>query len=259
MIAGPARDRYREVTVLARSTIRLLAFSLATGALVSAPRPARAAEERGGAAAPEPTREEVEAWLDARGLPAASAERSDGDPDAPPPLPPRPHGFVVTGGVGALQHLGPMKHVTPLAPLFHLEFGWEPARWVMLLAESDLSFGNTSYARPPPEPRGYVLYGFGGGLRFTVKPTDRVGLYAQGTIGAAGIPSDVLVTYGYRDSTSLSPYFGGVLGVEWYQVSPHTALALFGGLRDYSVLLDRTAASQRALAAYGALALRYVF
>lgn len=55
-------------------------------------------------------------------------------------------------------------------------------------------FSNTSYANRPPEPRGYALFGFGGGLRITVKPIeDRFGIYVQGSAGGAKITDDVLL------------------------------------------------------------------
>lgn len=241
-------------------TTRLVAFAVAAAALSlgwATTASAATASDQDDAHRPM-TRQEVEAWLDSRGMPTTQQDDGGDVAEAPPP-PPRHHGFVVETGLGAMQHLGPLKHISPLSPLFHLQFGWEPIKWAMIFAETDLSFGNTSYARPPPEPRGYAMYGFGGGLRFTVKPTDRFGIYLQGSVGAAKISDDVLVTYGYRDATSFNPYFGGVLGLEWYQVNPHTALALFGGVRNYNQLLDRTGAAQTALAVIGGVSLRYVF
>lgn len=227
-------------------------------AMAATARPARAAEDADDGTHRSMSRQEVEAWLDSRGLPSTEQDTSGDVAEAPPP-PPRHHGFVVEAGVGAIQHLGPLKHISPLSPLFHLQFGWEPTKWAMLFAETELSFGNTSYARPPPEPRGYAMYGFGGGVRFTVKPTDRFGIYAQGSIGASRLSDDVLSTYGYRNTTTFNPYFGGVLGLEWYQVNPHTALALYSGIRNYNNLLDRQGSSQTALALVIGVSLRYVF
>ena len=74
-----------------------------------------------------------------------------------------------------------MKNISPVAPWFHLQFGYEPLRFLMVFAEGDLMIANTSYAQPPPEPRTYALWGFGAGLRGTVKATDRIGLYLQGS------------------------------------------------------------------------------
>ena len=205
------------------------------------------------------SQEEIEHWLSTEEKPGQVDEvESDEEHEAPPP-PPRPHGFVVESGVGALGHLGPLKNISPISPWFHLQFGYEPLKFLMAFAEGDLIFSNTSYANPPPETRAYALYGFGGGLRFTVKPTDRVGIYAQGSIGFARISEDVLFVYGYQNADRFGLYFGGDLGVEWYQVSPHYAIAIHGGLRDYNAVLGRQLSNQQALAWTGGASLRYVF
>ncbi|MCC6215212.1 MAG: hypothetical protein IT376_10105 [Polyangiaceae bacterium] len=208
---------------------------------------------------PEPSAAEVEAWLDARSIGGGRSIADDGAPPEAPPPPPRWHGFVVQSTLGALGHLGPMKNVSPTAPWLHALVGFEPFRWAMVFVEGDVSFTSTRYANPPPNPRAYALYGLGGGLRFTVKPHDRVGIYAQGSAGAAALTEDVLVAYGYRDSTELAPYFGGHLGLEWHQVNPHLAFVLHGGVRNYDRLLDRERSSETALAWMSGLALRYVF
>jgi hypothetical protein len=129
----------------------------------------------------------------------------------------------------------------------------------MLFAETDVAFSDTSYANPPPDPRAYALYGFGAGGRFTLHPTDRFGVYAQGSLGAARVSEDVLQVYGYRDAHDFNPYFGASLGLEWYQVNPHYALALHGGIRSYASGLGRERSSDPALAAIFGLTLRYAF
>src|SRR6185295_17625879 len=143
------------------------------------------------------TQQEIEGWL---------GERPSGQPkdagklepalEAPPP-PPRRRGVVLESGVGALAQLGPLSKVSPTAPWFHLQLGYEPIDFFMVLVETDVAFSDTSYAIPPPDPRSYALYGFGGGARFTFHATPRFGIYAQGSIGAARISEDVLGVYGY--------------------------------------------------------------
>lgn len=202
---------------------------------------------------------EIEAWLDSQAIPGNHDIGSvTKQPEAPPP-PPRHHGLVLESALGALDELGPMKNVSPLSPWFHVQLGFEPLKWLMVLGETDLAFANTSYAATPPPARTYVLFGFGGGVRVTVKPTDAIGVYAQGTLGVAKVSNDSLYTYGYLDANTLHPYFGGVLGLEWYQVNPHYALALNGGVRDYNALLDRTLGGGTALALIVSAALRYTF
>lgn len=248
----PTASRYRPV----RIARWLSAAALAGGVLL--PSTARAATEKDEPKTRQLTPAEIEAWLDAHNLPETHDTGSDKVPEVPPP-PPRHHGLVVESSIGALQHLGPLKNISPLSPWFQLQLGFEPAKWVMLFAESDISPSSTSYAHPPPDPRTYTLFGFGGGVRLTVKPTDRFGIFAQGSIGVAKATNDSLVTYGYVDSTAFDPYFGGGLGLEWYQIDPHTALALHGDLRDYNNILDRTHSSQTALALIISAAMRYTF
>ncbi len=205
------------------------------------------------------SQQEIEAWLDARGVPGTrDVGKVEEQPEVPPP-PPRSSGIVVESSVGALSHLGPLKNVSPTAPWFNLKVGWEPLSFLMLFGETDVAFSTTSFANPPPEPRSYALYGFGGGLRLTVRPTDRVGIYLQGSLGAAEVSEDVLFNYGYRDADALALYWGGSLGVEWYQVNPHMALAAHGGVRNYDAGLKRDRSTEPALAIIGGASLRYAF
>ncbi|MEO8903502.1 MAG: hypothetical protein ABI488_14860 [Polyangiaceae bacterium] len=200
---------------------------------------------------------EVESWLDSKGQPTAN-EGAGNDELAPPP-PPRHRGFVVESSIGAFGQIGAMKNISPIAPWFHLQFGYEPLRALMVFAEGDLMISNTSYAHPPPEPRTYSLWGFGVGLRGTVKATERVGLYLQGSLGGAEVNDDVLGIYGYPSANSFNLYFAGELGVEWYQVSPHLALAVHGGLRDYTATFKRDQSSQLPLGWVSGVSLRYTF
>jgi hypothetical protein len=203
------------------------------------------------------TTNEVVSWLDAKDQPVAD-EDAAGD-ELAPPLPPRHQGFVVESSIGAFGQIGAMKNISPIAPWFHLQFGYEPLRFLMVFAEGDLMISNTSYAHPPPEPRTYSLWGFGAGLRGTVKPGERVGLYLQGSLGGAQVNSDVLGIYGYSNADGLNLYFAAELGVEWYQVSPHLALAVHGGLRDYTATFKREQSDQPPLAWVSGVSLRYTF
>ena len=53
-------------------------------------------------------------------------------------------------------------------------------------------------------------------------------------------------------------YFGGTAGVEWYQVDPHYALALNGGVRA-TPGLKREVGNDLALSWLGAASIRYTF
>jgi hypothetical protein len=205
------------------------------------------------------SQQEIEAWLDARNVPGgADLESVEEPPEAPPP-PPRKQGLVVEGSVGALGHIGPLKHISPTAPWFRLQVGYELLGWLMAFGEADLAFATTSHANRPPEPRAYAFYGFGAGMRFTLRPTERIGLYAQLSLGTARASEDVLHVYGFDDADRFNTYYGGTLGFEWYQVNPHYALAVNGGVRSYDNGLSRSGDGQTALAWTAGAAIRYAF
>jgi hypothetical protein len=176
------------------------------------------------------TPEEIDAWLDSRAMPKSQVERgADSDSDEAPPPPPRKHGFVLESSIGVLGQIGHLKNISPAAPWFGLRFGYEPLRWLMVFAEGDLAVANTAYAHPPPPPRSYAFWNVGAGARVTLKPTDRFGVYLQASLGGGRVTEDVLELYGYQHAEELGFYQGGELGLEWYQVNPHLALALHGG------------------------------
>lgn len=205
------------------------------------------------------TPEEIDAWLDSRAMPKSQTDSSgDDDLDAPPP-PPRNKGFVLESSVGVFGQVGHLKRISPIAPWFGLRLGYEPLRWLMVFAEADLFVANTAYAHPPPTPRSYAFFSFGGGVRLTLKPTDWVGVYLQGSLGAGRSTEDVLEIYGYPHADELGMYQGAELGVEWYQVNPHLALALHGGVRNYPRTLKRERDSQPPLGWLSGAALRYTF
>ncbi|HKO94853.1 MAG TPA: hypothetical protein VJU61_27055, partial [Polyangiaceae bacterium] len=68
-----------------------------------------AAEPAGGAM----TEAALESWLAAD--PAHADTKAVGAELEAPPAPPRRHGLVIEGSVGALGHLGDMKHVSPVS------------------------------------------------------------------------------------------------------------------------------------------------
>lgn len=239
----------------ARGALHAAGLLMGLAMLCISPRAVAAAEPKERAI----STEEVVSWLDSNGdKPPLTDSGEDDEPLAPPP-PPRHKGFVVESGIGAFGQVGEMKHISPIAPWFHLQFGYEPFRFLLLFAEGDLVVSNTSYAHQPPPTRTYALWGFGGGLRGTVKVSERVGLYLQGSLGGAKVTADVLESYGYRSANGLNLYLAGELGVEWYQVSPHLALTLHGGVRDYTSTFKRDQSSQPPLAWVSALGLRYTF
>lgn len=204
-----------------------------------------------------PSQQQIETFLSSKPV-SPDVTKTPEAPEAPPP-PPRRHGFVVESSIGALTHIGAMGHISPTAPWFRTAFGWEPRKWIMVIAQFDVALSSTSLASSPPDPRGYALYGGSIGLRGSLELGTAVGIFAQLEVGGAKVSEDVLATYGFPNATTLSGFFGGALGVEWYQVSPHIALGALGGLRSYGQLLDRSLGGGATLAWTAAGTLRYVF
>lgn len=221
------------------------------------PLSAAAAEPSDASAPAQPglTDASLEAWL-AQDPAEADTSPATAELEAPP-LPPRHHGLVVEGSVGALGHLGDMKHISPAAPWFRLQVGYEVFDWLMVFGQGDVAIANTGYAQRPPDKRGYALFGFGVGPRLSWQPFRSLGIYLQGEAGLASVNEDVLSTYGYRDADRLRPYAGGNLGLEWFQINPHYALAAYGGVRDYFQNFERTYGANPPLAWVSGLALRY--
>lgn len=204
------------------------------------------------------TPEEIDAWLDSRAMPKSQSDGSTEESDAPPP-PPRKKGFVLESSVGVLGQIGHLKNIAPAAPWFGLRFGYEPLRWLMVFAETDLFIANTSYARQPPPPRSFAFWSFGAGLRFTVRPVDLFGIYLQASVGGGRATDDVLEAYGYPHAEELGLYQSGELGFEWYQVNPHLALAIHGGARAYPRGLKRERDTKPPLTWLSGASLRYTF
>jgi len=201
------------------------------------------------------TQGELESWLA-----SDPAEADVGPANAelePAPQPPRRHGLVVEGAVGALGHLGDMRNISPVAPWFRLQVGYELFDWLMVLGQGDVALATTSFASRPPETRSYGLFGFGLGARVAWQPWSSVGFYLQGDGGLSSVTEDVLATYGYPDADHFRPYVSGVLGVEWFQISPHYALAVHGGVRDYFQNFERTNGEKPPLVWVSGLAIRY--
>jgi hypothetical protein len=159
-------------------------------------------------------------------------------PTPPPEVPPgrpRHKGLVLETTIGALGFTGDFRHVAPTAPWMHGQLGYEILRWLMVFGEAEFAFTDTSEAEDPSHVAVFPLFGFGGGLRFTVHATERVALFAQGGLDAleAMVPVGTLGTLGYAKAESLSLGYGGRVGLEWYMVDRHMALTVQGGLRDF--------------------------
>lgn len=229
-------------------------LSLATCAVAVATlaRPARADE------APAPAAAQVDLEKDTRAAGAAD-EIPAPPPEAPPP-PPYRKSVVLDSSIGAQAFLGEFGKVAPPGIWLHTQLGYELFRWMMLFGEGDLSFTDTSREQGAPQTRAFPVFGGGAGLRFSVRFTDRVGVYVQGSAGVmkADVRVNALRNIGFADSESLGTYTGGRLGFEWFQLDRHLALGLNAGVK-LAQGFARTRGSDTPLALDGGLALRYAF
>jgi hypothetical protein len=179
---------------------------------------------------PPPTPAQIDLTKDGQG---PAIEAMEPPPEAPPP-PPYKKTFVLDSSVGALAFLGKFGKVAPPGPWLHTQLGYEALDWLMVLAEGDLAFSDTSGSQDPPKTRAFPVVGFGAGARFTIRFTPRFGIYLQGTIGATkvDIAHNALALIGFRDAETFGLYAGARLGIEWYQIDRHFALGLTSAIRD---------------------------
>jgi hypothetical protein len=154
--------------------------------------------------------------------------------DAGPPLRPRHNGLVLESTLGVLGFVGEFRHVSPPAYWLHMQLGYEVLPWLMLFGEGELAYTDTSEVEDPSHATAFSIWGFGGGARATVHATDRVAFFGQASADALGanVPHDTLAIVGFRTAESLNASFGVRVGVEWYQMDRHMALALQVGARD---------------------------
>jgi hypothetical protein len=199
---------------------------------------------------------------------AANADPGDVEenkllPEAPlesPPPPPRHKGLVLESALGGLGFFGKFGTVAPTGFWLHTQLGYEIFNWLMAFGEGELAFTDTSNAQGPAQSQGFPIFGFGGGVRETVHVSDRVAVFVQEDIGAmkSDITTGALVNIGFKNAEALGLYFGGRLGVEWYQIDRHIAFSLQVGLRD-ALGFKRQIGSDLPLMLDGGLALRYTF
>ena len=202
---------------------------------------------------------EIEQWLEAE--PGAKPVDQGLAQEDEAPLPaPREHGLVLESGLGFVSQIGSLKHITPTAPWFQVRLGYEVLSFLMPFLEADLAIATTAYATEPPPPRSYFHYGVGAGLRGTIPIGRIIGIFVQGSLGVAQVSEqNVLSIYGFADADEPNLYYGAELGLEWYQVNPHLALAAHGGIRSYTAGLERDRGGEPPLAVVGSAALRYAF
>jgi hypothetical protein len=187
----------------------------------------------------------------------------DGPPpplEAPPP-PPYKSTLVLDSSIGAMAFLGKFGKTAPPGPWMRTQLGYELFKWLMVFGEGELAFTDTSGSQAPPKTRAFPIFGFGAGARLTVRFTERFGIYAQGSLGAmkADIRTRALEIIGFKDAESLGAYFGGRLGIEWYQLDRHFGLGLTAGLRDATGFKRVSGGSDTPLVFDAGASIRYAF
>ena len=112
--------------------------------------------------------------------------------------------------------------LAPPGPWFHGQIGYELFSWLMIYGEGELAFTDTSNEDHGAAVRTFDMFGFGGGLRFTWRFTERMGIYGQPGVGAikADVPKNELAIHGFHDAESFAPY--------WIQCFVTTDLCGFG-------------------------------
>jgi hypothetical protein len=207
-----------------------------------------------------PSEAQIDLTKDQKAAPAGAAAASE-DPSEAPPAPPYKKSVVLDASVGALGFLGEFGKVAPPGPWMHLQGGYEVLNWLMLYGEGELAFTDTSNKQDPPKTRAFAMFGFGGGARFTIRFTERFGIYAQGGLGAmkADIATHALGILGFRDAEDFDLYLSGRLGAEWYQIDRHFALGVTSGIRLPRGFAKTVGQRDTPLALDGGLSLRYAF
>jgi hypothetical protein len=182
-------------------------------------------------------------------------------PAEAPPVRPRHKGHVLESTAGMLGFAGDFRHVSPPAFWLHTQLGYEVLRWLMLYGSAELAMTDTSEASDPSHVMAFPIWGFGGGARVTVHATDRVAFFVQGDIGAltAYVPHESLAILGFPNAESPHLYFGGRVGVEWYQIDRHIALVAQGGARDAQGFSSAIGGGDTPILWDVALGLRYTF
>lgn len=243
-----------------RQTSAALALATMVGG-VALPGLAHAQEPTSAGPVIAPTSIDLEKDKDAQST-ALGSEAPAAPAEAPPPSPYKST-VVIDSSIGALLFLGKFGKTAPPAPWLRTQLGYEVFKWLMFFGEGELAFTDTSRSQDPPKTRAFPIFGFGGGVRFTARFTDRFGAYLQGSVGAmkADIRTNGLGVIGFKDAETLGIYFGGRLGIEWYMIDRHFALGLTSGLRNASGFKQRGGAgsSDTPLAFDAGASIRYAF
>lgn len=160
-----------------------------------------------------------------------------------------------------LAYLGAFRRLAQPAFFQRIQAGYELFNWLMIFAGGEFAFTDTSVGQDASKARAFPIWGFDGGARLTMRPIDRLGIFLQGDVGLmkADVPANALAVLGYPDTEQLRPYFGGRVGLEWYQLDRHLSFGLAAGPRLATGFKRNYGAGDTPLMWDAALTLRYTF
>lgn len=178
-----------------------------------------------------------------------------------PPMPPRRRGVVIESRLGALAFLGDFRHISPTAPWWHVDVGYEILNWLGVFGYGEVAFTDTSEIQGAALITAFPIYGFGGGARVTLHASRRVAFFGEGNAGAmrADVPKGTLIDQGFGNAEQFSLAVGGRVGVEWYQLDRHLAFGLDVGLRDALGFVQQFSPTGPPLMLDASGAVRYTF
>jgi len=164
---------------------------------------------------------------------ASPASAQDVDATPSPPLAPFKRGVLVEGSLGMYAPTGRLKNYSAPGPWMRLTVGYDLSKWLAIFASGDCAFLSTGRAPPPPGDRGYLLYGFGFGARFSVPASERIRFPLRVELGGHRVAdSGVLGTYLFGDARGMEVSYGATGGIEWRAASRHYGIILEGGVRN---------------------------
>lgn len=166
------------------------------------------------------------------------------------------HGWFLQNHLGGRGFVGGLGRLSLPGLLAHVGLGYELTDWFLLSAAVELSLHQTS-APPPPSPGGFELLDALAEARFQIPLSARATPWIGLEGGVAGVPGNLLASYGVRRAGSIGLTYGASVGFDWHLLSPHYSLGLLVGARLYPNLTGLDA--ERTLGVQSAAYLRYVF
>lgn len=166
------------------------------------------------------------------------------------------HGLFFEGRVGGRYLFGGAGRLSLPGPLFSMMVGYEifPLLHVLLGAEGSIHATN---APAPPTNGTFQVLGGLAEVRLNIDIGARFALWLGGALGMSVATSDILRTYGIRQSGDITLNYGGRLGLDWHFPHRHYSMGLAGSARLFPQLKDSL--GETAIAIDTELYLRYVF